>query len=372
MAAKVFYRTFKNMDVSGLCRVWNQSWYAKGKDETVHNIQFDRFVTSKLFFEPEHLVVAVERFEEPDPNGLLDGRIVGFVHGGFAPNKERNGCDKSAGYIAMLVAEQREDQQEILVRLLYEMEKIFFQMGIRTIYVGTVYPNAPFYTNDIFNSEQIGIAENDPFLPQILLRNQYIAAKRYRALMFVLHNIMPLNFTQRVLATNVDLVTPDKYSLRNSQPFAVPVEGNAQLSVEPIPRDWWEICARPDMEWNHFILRSRTTQEAIAWVGIRELSSEGDEKNLCLHNLYVRPDSRNKGYAKLLLTQVLNKLQIKFQSCQVKLMVPEDNTFALRTFSDLRFETTSTGNVYRRELPADFPETFQVNRTSEIGTEFHA
>ncbi|MCR5165300.1 MAG: GNAT family N-acetyltransferase [Thermoguttaceae bacterium] len=372
MAAKVFYRTFKNMDVCGLCRVWNQSWYAKGKDETIHHVQFNKFVTSKLLFEPDHLVVAVERLEEPDSDGLFDGRIVGFVHGGFAPNKERNGCDKSAGYIAMLVAEPREDQQEILVRLLYEMEKIFFQMGIRTIYAGAVYPNAPFYTNDIFNSEQIGIAENDPFLPQILLRNQYIAAKRYRTLMFCLHNITPLNFTQRVLASNVDLVTPNKYSLRNSQPFGGPAAGNAQLPVKPIPRDWWEICARPDMEWNHFILRSRATQESIAWVGIRELPSEGEEKLLGLHDLYVRPDFRNMGYAKLLLTQVLNKLQIKFQSCQVKLMVPEDNIFALRTFSDLRFETTATGNVYRRELPVDFPETFQASRMSEIGMEFHA
>lgn len=373
MASTVFYRKFKNMDVRGICHVWNKSCYAKIKGKTIHGSQFKQLVTSKLFFEPELLVVAVEPFEEPDPNGLFDGQIVGFVHGGFAPNQEMNGCDRSAGYVAMLVSEEREDQQEILVRLLCEMEKIFFQMGIRTVYVGAVYPNAPFYTNEIFDSEQNGIAENDPYLPQILLRNQYIAVKRYRTLTFALRNITPLNFSQRILATNVDLITPDKYSIRNvALSFGAAPSGNTGLPIEPIPRDWWGICARPDMEWNHFVLRKRNTQELVAWVGIRELSPEGEEKLLCLHNLFVKPEFRNCGYAKLLLRQVLNKLQIKFQSCQVKLMVPEENAYALQTFTGLRFETTSTGNVYRRELPADFPETCQTNRMSEIETELHA
>ena len=363
MAATIFYRTFWNMDVYGLCRAWNRSWYAKTNGEKVHEDVFDRFIASKLFFEPEHLVVAVDPSEESDPNGPFDGRIVGFVHGGFAPNKEKNGCDKSVGYIAMLVSEEREDQQEILVRLLYEMEKIFFQMGIRTVFVGAVYPNAPFYTEEFFGCEQSGIAENDPILPQILLRNQYIAVERYRTLTFLLRSIVPLNFSQRILASSVNLVTPDKYSLRNnSASSASESAGNARLPVEPIPRDWWEMCAHPDMEWNHFVLRDQNTQESIAWVGIRELSHEGDEILLGLHHLYVRPESRNKGYAKLLLTQVLNKLQLRFHSCQVRILVPEVNIYALRTFAGLHFETTSTGNVYRRELPADFPETFQSDR----------
>lgn len=373
MAATIFYRTFRNMDVCGLCNVWNRSWYAKNKGETIQEAQFDKFVTSKLFFEPELLIVAVEPFEEPDPKGLFDGRIVGFVHGGFAPNQEKNGCDKSAGYIAMLVTEEREDQQEILVRLLYEMEKKFFQMGIRTVFVGAVYPNAPFYTEEFLGCEQNGIAENDPFLPQILLRNQYIAVERYRALTFILRNIIPLNFSQRMLASSVDLVTPEKYSLRNNAPSMTPdAAENARLLAESIPRDWWEICTHPNLEWCHFILKDQKTQESIAWVGVRELSCKENAPVLGLHHLYVKPQSRNQGYAKLLLTQVLNKLQIKFHSCQVRLLVPEVNIFALRTFAGLHFETTSTGNVYRRELPADFPETFQTNRKSEIETEFHA
>ena len=149
-------------------------------------------------------------------------------------------------------------------------------------------------------------------------------------------------------------------------------DANACSTASPIPRDWWEMCAHPNMEWNHFILKDRNSREPIAWVGIRELTSEGDEVVLGLHHLYVRPDSRNQGYAKFLLTQVLNKLQLKFHSCQVKLLVPEVNIFALRTFAGLHFETTSTGNVYRRELPEDFPETFQTEQSLEKGTEVYA
>ena len=83
MPAKIFYRTFKNMDGPGLCHLWNQSWYAEVRGETVRDDSFDQFIASKLIFEPKHLVVAVEPPDQPDGRGLSDGRIVGFVHGGF-------------------------------------------------------------------------------------------------------------------------------------------------------------------------------------------------------------------------------------------------------------------------------------------------
>ena len=368
MSREIFYRTFKNMDGPGLCQVWNRSCYADIKGKTLRADSFELFVASNLFFDPAHLVVAVESPEEPDPNGLFDGRIIGFVHGGFGPNQEMNGCDKSVGYIAMLIVENREDQQEVRARLLYEMEKIFFQMGIRTVIVGAVYPNAPFYTEEIFGWEQNGILENDPFLPQILLMNHYIAVERYRTLTFVLRNITPLNFSQRMLARNVELVTPANYSSPNNMAPTAPEAS----PTSPIPRDWWEICAHPTLEWNLFVLRDLQTREPIAWVGVRELS-RGDVAHLLdLHHLYVKPQFRNHGYAKLLLTQVLNKLQRLFNPCQVELLVSERNTSAIQMFTGLHFETTSTGNVYRRELPEDFPETFQMDRSQEKGTEIHA
>ncbi|MBQ6109570.1 MAG: hypothetical protein IJK97_15260 [Thermoguttaceae bacterium] len=367
MAANIFYRTFRNMDGPGICLVWNRSWYAGVRGEKVRSDSFDQFIASKLFFDPAHLVVAVEAPEEKAPNGLSDGRIVGFVHGGFGPNQEMNGCDKSVGYIAMLIVEEREDQQEIRARLLYEMEKIFFRMGIRTVFAGAVYPNAPFYMGRLFGCELNGILENDPFLPQILLRNQYIAVERHHILTFILRDRLSLSFGQRFLVPQVEMVTPDDSSFWRDQ-----ANSPANRLGVPIERDWWEVCAHSNMEWNRYILLDRNTSESIAWVGASVMTRNGQMPLLGLHHLYVKPQFRHKGFARLFLTLVLNQLQLQYHTCQVELLVSERNTSALQMFTGLHFEITSTGNVYRRELPADFPETFQLDRSLEKGTEVHA
>lgn len=374
MPAKIFYRTFKNMDGPGLCHLWNQSWYAKVRGETVRDDSFDQFIASKLIFEPKHLVVAVEPPEKPDCRGLSDGRIVGFVHGGFGPNQEMNGCDQSIGYIALLIVEQREDQQDIYRRLLYEMERIFFQMGIRTVFAGAVYPNAPFYSGRVFGCELNGILENDPFLPPVLRQNHYIAVERYHILTFVLRNSIPLNFSQRFLASRVEVVTRDDVLGSKDRAYGVsgPAE-NTRSPEMPISRDWWEACAHSNMDdWKHYVLRDRETCEPIAWVGASTMARNDKNTLLGLHHLYVKPQFRHQGYAKLLLTRVLNLLHRNHSSCQVELLVSEKNSSALQMFTGLHFEIASTGNVYRRELPADFPETFPMDCDQQKGTEIHA
>ena len=374
MSAEIFYRTFKNMDGAGLCKLWNKSCYESIRGEKVDIDSFDTFVASKLYFDPSYLVVAVEKRDEPDPNGLSDGRIVGFVHGGFGPNQEMNGCDRSVGYIAMLIVEKREDQQQIYTRLLYEMEKIFFRMGIRTVYAGAVYPNAPFYMGRAFGCEQNGILENDPFLPQILLKNKYIAVDRHHILTFILRNTILLNFKQGILISQkVRMVSQDDRSLQNNQANR---PANSR-TLAPISRDWWEACAHSDNaaimdNCDRFILVDRHTYEPIAWVGTSFIKREDQIPFLDMYHLYVKPQYRHNGYARLLLTLVLNKFQKEYRTCQVELLVSETNTSAFRMFTGFHFEITSTGNVYRRELPADFPETFQLDRSLEKGTEVHA
>jgi len=367
MADTIFYRTFKNMDGAGLCRVWNRSWYVNVWGEAVDEHSFDQFIASKLIFNPAHLVVAVEPLETPDPTGLADGRIVGFVHGGFGPNQEMNGCDKSVGYIAMLVVEQREDAQKIRARLLYEMEKVFFRLGIRRVFAGAVYPNAPFYTGRLFGCEPTGVLENDPFLPQILLKNHYIAVERHHILTFLLCDRLPLNFSQRVLAQSVELITPDEHLLRSDSAFLASETGKkVRPSAELIPQDWWDVCAHSNVQWSRFVMLDRATREPIAWVGVRVMTRSEKMTLLGLHHLYVKPQFRNNGFAKLLLTQVLNLLQMEFHSCRAELLVPEVNTSALQTFAGLHFTITSTGNVYQRDLPEDFLETDESEKEREM------
>lgn len=373
MSSKIFYRTFKNMDGPGLCRLWNQSWYAKVRGETVGDDSFDQFVASKLIFDPNHLVVAVEPPDEPDPCGLSDGRIIGYVHGGFGPNPEMNGCDQSIGYIAMMIVEQREDQQEIYQRLLYEMERIFFRLGIRTVFAGAVYPNAPFYVGRVFGCESNGILENDPFLPPVLLRNHYIAVERYHILTFILRNSIPLNFSQRILASRVEVVTRDDLFQKDRTYSDSGSAANARATEMPISREWWEVCAHSNMDdWKHYVLRDRETGEPIAWVGASTMARNGKNTLLGLHHIYVKPQFRHQGYAKLLLTRVLNLLQRNHSSCQVELLVSEKNSSALQIFTGLHFEIASTGNVYRRDLPADFPEMLPIDFGQEKGVEVYA
>lgn len=380
------------MDSRALEDVWNRSGYAGFFGDRMKKDSFDRFVFSKLYFNPEHLIVAVERPSDfQDPSGLTDGKPIGFVHGGFRPNQEGTGPDLAAGFIAMLVVEDRKDQDEIRTRLLLEIEKVFARLGIRRVYAGAVYPNAPFYCGLLYGCELNGILENDPFLPKILLKNHYISIERHHILRFALSSRIPMAFAQSILARSVDFFTPDESAGHRSPPLSgptmpadrpVPAAGqpgfapsqpaapfaNPSAAVtcpEPfaglqksvpdfVEPDWWELCSHVQMQWNRFFLIQKGTRTPIAWVGARILNRAEDVTQMGLHHLYVKEEFRKQGYAKLLLTLVLNQLQANYKKLTIDLQVPEENTFALQTFLRMKFEIASTGNVFRRDLPEEF------------------
>ncbi|MBQ2821346.1 MAG: hypothetical protein IJF17_07155 [Thermoguttaceae bacterium] len=342
----IFYRPFLNMDSRALAKVWNESSYLSLYGHEISENKFDELVLSNLFFDPRHLIVAVDPTSRAVPShsaavntafSLSDGEIIGFVHGGFGPNKTGTGPDQSVGYIAQLVVKNRDDQDEIREKLLHEMEKTFAQMGISHIYAGSVYPNAPFYSSVIQGCELNGILEKDPHLPKLLTQNGYVLVGTHHIFRFRVRRRIELDFYDELrIQDELDLIYPDQYETDDYEHL--------------IQTTCWENCFYSQMWQKRFILVERATRTPIAWVGIRRLKETFASSHFGLHQLFVKEEHRQKGNAKLLLKLVLNEIQRQYPNPTVELQIPAVNLPALHTFSGLDFNLTSTGNVYARKF----------------------
>src|SRR5438270_13867147 len=71
------FRSFRNTDPPGLVEVWNDALTGRGTVRLRNSSPLERCTLSKLYFDPEGLIVAIEE-------GV--NRCVGFVHAGFGGN----------------------------------------------------------------------------------------------------------------------------------------------------------------------------------------------------------------------------------------------------------------------------------------------
>lgn len=349
--SNVFYRSFLNMDSGELPKIWNESDYVSLYGHEISEKKFGELVLNNLFFDPRHLIVAIDpnsisssssARNDSTENSLLsflsDGEAVGFVHGGFGPNKAGTGPDFSVGYIAQLVVKERADKEEIRENLLHEMEKVFAEMGISRVYAGSVYPNAPFYSNLIQGCELNGIHEKDLALSNLLTRNRYVMVGTHHIFRFRLERKITLDFPEKQRRQNLELIY--RNSLEN------------QTQEFQIKTTCWENCFYSQMQKECFILIDKRTQEPIAWVGVRKLNESFDVVHFGLHQLFVKEEYRRQGNARLFLKLVLNQLHDRGRNSTVELQVPAVNLPAMHTFSKLKFDLTSKGNVFMRKIDA--------------------
>lgn len=358
MGTKIHYRSFRNQDRHGLVCAWNSSSYVGKWFDAIDDVRFEVNILAKPFFDRRFMVVALEQNEKKPSedscetqstgvanvagaaedeilqerpfNRFSDGRVIGFVHGGFRPQSNGIDVDYSVGTVAMLVVEARKDQDEIRKQLLKEIEKRFQEVGAKTIDAGAVYPNAPFYFGVVYGSELCGIPENDPFWPPILQEMNYVQLQRYHRFRIELADChLPMSFEQVLLRRRFDLVeTPNASS-----------------------GDWWEASTLTTTDWTRFKLVEKLTKNAIAWVGVRKLPPNSEYENrFGLLNLFVREQYRRQRFAQTLLTLVLDQLALRHKDAAAELQIPEGNAHAMNTFIKMNFKKISTGVVFQRDL----------------------
>ena len=341
MSSNIKYRTFKNGDVPGLTEVWNT---VKSRDYLPFETNFEVILTSVLF-NPEDLIVAVDTEGTPSNPFVSEGKIVGFIHGGFGPLADNMTLDYSMGTIAMLRVVPREEREEIAQNLLDLLEKRFQSLGVKKISAGAVYPHAPFYMEQLSTGELHGIIETSTFAVELLKKNHYVVDSTYELYRIDMSGGLPAIPVRFVKLMN-------QYERKHQ-------ESTLESS------NWWKCQAFRNVHRKTFYLIDYVTEEVIACTSSHSFTptdATEEEKKVAdenaigtksvystVHDLYVAPEYRHCGLAECLVDSVLRDL-FAHGTKIVELQLPEVNRAARRTFQNLNFTHFTNSYVFCKVL----------------------
>ena len=354
MAKKIIIRSFRNTDYSQIFNVWENSTYHNTWGDFTSD-DFYAQVLGSLLFDPEYFILAVEHDDTQKYHFGMDGTPVGFVHGGFAPNADRTGIDPSEGHIAMLVVREPSAERDLLPKeaeewknrirqmLLTAIERKFAERGIRRVFAGADYPNAPFYYGLLKGGEPNGILENDECLCPLFKANGYVPVK---------HNV--------VFSATVD-----------HMPGAIFILQNLMIYQESVKRpklvqnvSWWDQCARASLSTERYTLIHVPNQKVLGSIMVTSRSDVRETNHYALHNLNILEPYRKLNYAKLFMNMLYRRLYSRYKRpFSVELTIPEENLAAQKTFRSTHFFMPNGKKkefyeerycVFQRELPEGF------------------
>ena len=127
-------RPFLNSDSPGIAAVWGDQPPLRGRMQLLTTTFLEQHILSKPYFDPRGLIVAHE-----------SGRIVGFVHVGFALGGKPGVLNQQSGVICLLMVTPRVDAGEIAARLLRTGEGLLLESGAKEVLGGGCGVHAPFY-----------------------------------------------------------------------------------------------------------------------------------------------------------------------------------------------------------------------------------
>lgn len=342
----IIYRPFRNSDLEEIVKIWNETTEIAGLRQGIDWALFHQTVLSKPYFSREYFLVAVDTSaERVFPH---DGKIIGFIHGGFSPNKTMDGLDTTHGCIAMLIVEKNENEEfrkAVTAKLLTLLEEVYRKNGAEVLTAGAVYPDAPFYFGMYVGGESYGIHEKNSFANSLLKKNGYVLYKRYDILKVNLQNYYsPYTRQRRAIQSNFDM----------------------RSVFYPMPATWWEAVARCTLECRRYELYPKNEDTRCANVLVERMiipveeqknkendgntaSVKTERRYAGIHHLEVEPDFRRQGLGKYLVKAILEIFQKKDVK-SVEFLIPEDDPAARRIFFDLNPTSINSGLVYRKKL----------------------
>lgn len=335
MSKHIIYRTYRNTDIPGLTRIWNE---VKSPDYLPLKTNFSEIVSS-LLFDPEDFFVAVETDDELPRNFMCDGTVVGFIHGGYGPKEDGQTFDYSVGTIAMLRVLEREDREEIAQNLLERLEKHFISRGAKKIYAGAVYPHAPFYMPLLSTGELHGIIQSSTFAIDLMRKNHYELETCFE--------LYRIDITRSIPSIRKEIMT---------------VVNRCRVeyeNAEKASQNWWNRVAYQEIERKFSVIRMPENDEIrgsaeshLFTPTVRSPEEERIAKEnrvgtrsvfATVYSLYVKPEYRNSKIGQGLIDGILD--QLHREGCKfVELQVPSTNEAAKKIFTNFKF--THFSNSY--------------------------
>jgi ribosomal protein S18 acetylase RimI-like enzyme len=313
------YRSFRNTDPPGLVEVWNDALTGRGAVRLRNSTPLESCTFSKLFFDPEGLIVARE-----------GDRIVGFVHAGFGANVRGTGLDYQSGVTCALAVRQSHRGQKIGSELLRRSEEYLQSRGARQLFAGAMAPLNPFYLGLYGGSELPGFLATDLAAEPFFTRRGYQVCGTTRVL-------------QRRLGLALKAFDPRFVGYR--QRFELCEDAASRLGT------WWQYSLFNAAEPRVFSLLDKCDNQYAAQATVWEMEGFSFRWNVPavgISDWFVRPDLQRQAIGKYLLTQVLRRTMEELLEV-VELHIPSDNQPASKVCQALGFEQVDIGRMYQKQ-----------------------
>jgi len=312
------FRTFLNCDPPAIAALWCNQPSRRGIARRVTTGLLEQLVISKLYFDPEGLIVAV------DESGL-----VGFVHAGFGPNEDFSDIDFDLGVTCMLMVAPHVDRQAVAGELLSRSEDYLRGRGSKVLYAGAIYPLNPFYLGLYGGSELPGVLESDTEALEVYSRAGYEEIDRCVVLQRELQGFRPM---------------VDRRQLKLKREYRIQVDSSA------LAANWWDACSNGCIERTRFDIRPADGGPScggLSYWSVEPLGSSWGIHLAGLSQVEVVRGMRELGLATYLNGEVLRQLQLAGARV-VEAQTMKDNTMALGLYRKLGFQQVDHGLVMRK------------------------
>jgi ribosomal protein S18 acetylase RimI-like enzyme len=313
------YRTFRNTDPPTLVEVWNDALTGRGSVRLRNSSPLERFTFSKVFFDPEGLILARD-----------EGRCVGFVHAGFGSNADGSALDRQTGVTCLLAVHTSHRGRGIGKELLRRSEAYLRAQGAQRLLAGPMPPWNPFYLGLYGGSDLPGFLTTDSAAQSFFTKHGYEASRSVRVL-------------QRRVELPVKVFDPRFVGYR--QRFELIEDLTSPLG------SWWQYCLFNGAEPRVFLLADRSTGQRAAqatWWEMEGFTYRWNTPAVGIVDWQVRPELRRQGIGKFLLAQLLRKAQEELLEV-MELQLPSDNEPAWKTCQALGFAQVDLGRTYQRK-----------------------
>ena len=162
------YRSFRNADPPHLFRLWNSCGLGRGAAFPAFVTCFDEATLRYPYFDPAGLIVAVEH-----------GRIIGFVHAGFAFTPDLGGLNTQHGVICVVMVHPDFRRRGIGRELVNRAEAYLRSRGASRLQAGQTRGSDPFYFGLYGGSRLSGFLESDAAADPFFKKLGYLPTERH-------------------------------------------------------------------------------------------------------------------------------------------------------------------------------------------------
>ena len=318
----ITYRSFLNSDLPHLVDIWRSQPPQRALVQPMSIGLFDELVTSKQYFDPRGLILALE-----------DGAPIGFTHAAFGPNDAESAVAKQMGVTHVVMVRPHHQRRGIGRELLTRGEAYLRDEGAGVIYAGGIGHLDGFYLGLYGGSEMPGVLDSCPAAQQLF------ASAGYREI-------------DRTLVFEREAAT-----------FRPPVDRrlmqwrrNAVVRVihDPPARSWWKASTHGNFAQMRLELDLKTPAAAgvaslTCWL-METFSAAWGVHAAGIVDLVVAEPFQRQGLGMFLVGEAFQQLRLQ-NVAVVEAQTMVHNTAAIGLYRKLGFAQVDAGAVYRKDAP---------------------